>query len=124
MAEVMLGLMRAPSQPDEFPGTPPGEHAAFRQYKLLLEEISGWVRKNQHRVAKLYLSSERNDVVRLCVIARSPEYDFELARKLADFVVTMAEKGFPLRGSQIPDGTPEELGAYFDVADSLVLSLV
>ena len=101
----------------------PVPRAASRHYQQLLREITGWARTNRDRVAKLYLSPERGDAVRVCVIARTPEYDFELARRLAEFIVVMAEKGFPLRGSQIPDGSPEELGAFFDIADSLVLSL-
>jgi hypothetical protein len=47
--------------------------AAFRHYAQLLEEITGWARQNQDRVAKVYLASERGHAVRMCVIARTAE---------------------------------------------------
>lgn len=95
---------------------------AADDFRELLDEIAEWATDNADRVSKLFLIVDV-EVINLFVVAKSEEYDFALRKLLSDLVLSLREGGNPVRGSIIPDGTPEELRGVFDHDQAMSLSI-
>ena len=96
------------------------EGRALARFTALLGFVRAWVAKDE-RIAKMYITSE-DGIVHLRAVAKSVPYDFELRRALSEFILKLTDGGFDVLGSLIPDGTPDELAAFFDPDQALVLS--
>ncbi len=95
------------------------EHRAMVRFTSLLGFIRAWIAAND-RAVKVYITPEEG-VVHLRVVARAVPYDFELRRSLTDLVIKLNRGGYEVLGSVIPDGTADELAAYLDPEQALVL---
>lgn len=96
------------------------ERRAMARLTALLGFVRAWIAKDD-RVGKVYVTFEEG-VVHLRVIPRSTPYNFALRRDLSDFILKLTDGGFDVLGSITPDGTPDELAAFFDPDQALVLS--
>jgi hypothetical protein len=76
---------------------------------------------NETRLNKVYFVPEGSSL-KLYVIPKSTTHDFELTDTLCKLLIELGDDGFDTLGSQVPDGTPEELSAYFDPDKAFVLS--
>jgi len=89
------------------------------RFTSLLGFVRAWLWADD-RVAKVYITSEEG-VVYLRVVTRAVPYDFDLRRSLTDLILKLNRGGYDVLGSLIPDGTPDELAAYLDLDQALVL---
>jgi hypothetical protein len=87
----------------------------------VLNEIRDWMRANQDRVARVYLIPHGRHL-RMYVIGKSATPDFALTKSLAQLTIDLARAGYSLIGSEVPDGTPDELAAFFNPEKALVLA--
>lgn len=103
-------------------GAPPEsrpDSVAMSRFTTLLNAVQKWAAEHE-RATKIYLlaDGERFD---LFVVPRSATYDFDLRRALSDLLLALADRGYTVLGSLVPDGSPDELRAYFDPDQALVL---
>jgi hypothetical protein len=127
MPEMMLGLVQ--DSPGENPRAEgrridrrnEAEAQALNRIRRLLELVRGWALENEGRVKKVYLTI--GNEFNLYVVSRTREYDFELTKALSVLLISLTDEGFAVHGAQVPDGPREELQAYFDPEEALVLSL-
>ncbi|MCI0704139.1 MAG: hypothetical protein L0241_24035 [Planctomycetia bacterium] len=84
-----------------------------------LNAVREWVAKNE-RVARVFITAE-GSVFKLHVTATEIPYDFALRHSLTDFVLAMTDRGYDVVGSLIPDGAPDELAAFLDLSQALIL---
>ncbi len=94
---------------------------AIGHLMILLERVGVWMTENETRLKKVYFVPEQSRFT-LYAIAQSPTYDSELTQSLCVLLVELGEAGFDAFGSQIPDGTPEELSGFFNPSKALLLS--
>jgi len=125
-----LGLIVQPRNADKEPA--PGAvrqaraheaalRAAADDLRSFLEVVRDWAIANSTRIARVYFAVE-SDGYRLFVCPRSKGYDATLTDALSAFLIALADEGYNIQGSQIPDGTPEELAAFFDPRHVFFLS--
>jgi hypothetical protein len=94
---------------------------AVSHFTTFLERVRSWMTNNEARLKKVYFVPDGSRF-QLYVIAKSTIHDSDLTRSLCELLVELGDDGFDAFGSQIPDGTPEELAAYLDPASAFVLS--
>lgn len=113
-------LIAVPSAvPSGAPPEPRPESVAMSRFTALLNAVQKWAVEHE-RAAKIYLlaNGERFD---LFVVPRFATYDFDLRRGLSDLLLALTDRGYTVLGSLVPDGPPDELRAYFDPDQALVL---
>lgn len=95
---------------------------AASDFRVFLDQIREWAIDNSSKVAKIYLivGLEQTDIY---VISRSIEYDFELRKLVSALILSLRDAGTPAFATLIPDGSKEELSAYFDVSKVLSLNI-
>jgi hypothetical protein len=98
-----------------------GLDQALNHFFAFLDRVRSWMTLNEPRLKKVYLVPEGSGL-KLYVIPKSITHDFELTDSLCKFLIEMGDDGFDALGSQVPDGTPEELAAYFDPDKAFALS--
>jgi hypothetical protein len=94
---------------------------AVSHLMAFLDRVGIWMTANDDRLKKVYLVPEGSSFF-LYVIAKSTARDFELTKSLCDLMIELSGTGFDAFGSQIPDGTPDELAAFLDTSKALVLA--
>jgi hypothetical protein len=94
---------------------------ALERLMQIIQAVKAWAVTVEDRLLKAYLVAEEGGF-RLYAVARSKEYDFELTKSLTNLSIELSDAGLDLGVSQVPDGTPEELQAFFDPAAALALS--
>ena len=88
-----------------------------------MRDVAKWTTTVEDRLAKLYIAI-CEDSIHVYAIARMERYDFELSRLLSEFVIVQADAGIQANGHIVPDGTEEELSAFFDPNEAFLLSVV
>lgn len=86
-----------------------------------LKRIGEWMAVNDARLKKVYFVPEESSFF-IYVVAKSVTHDFELTKSLCDFTIELSDAGYDAFGSQIPDGTPDELAAFFDPSKAFLLA--
>lgn len=87
----------------QFPMPPQEEQArAALAYVIgLLQPINDWCGRHSDRVSACHFDTAPDGLV-LFIIGRSEKYDFELSRELADFMVALVDKGYPVFARLVP----------------------
>lgn len=94
---------------------------AVNHLMAFLKRVGEWMTVNDARLKKVYFVPDGSSFI-LYVLPKSEIHDFELTASLCDLVIELSDAGFDAFGSQVPDGTPDELAAYFDPSKAFVLA--
>jgi hypothetical protein len=87
----------------------------------IIRAIKAWAPTVEDRLQKAYLAPQPEGL-RLFAVPRKPAGGSALVTTLADLSITLADAGFDLGVSVIPDGTPEEFQAYLDLDAAILFS--
>ena len=93
---------------------------AVNRVMTVLSTVQDWVAADE-RIARVYVSTEQG-TFHLRLIAVSPKADFDLTTSLTNLAISLTDRGIDTVCSLVPDGTPEELTAFFDPTDAFVIS--
>lgn len=88
-----------------------------------MRDVAKWTTTVESRLSKLYIKAGVDNVIELYAIPRSMKYDFELRRLLSEFVLVQDASQRPARGMLVPDGTEEELRAFFDPSECILIAM-
>lgn len=89
------------------------EQRAAARFAQCLDRVREWAARRPDRVAKVYLVVEA-DGVHLHVVGVAKNHDPALRQSLSELLLALADDGHAVFGAVIPDGTREELAAFFD----------
>jgi hypothetical protein len=88
-----------------------------------MRDVSRWIETVQDRVSRVYVLVADDGLIHLYVVQRDGKYDFELCRCLSEFTLAQFDIGVRSSGHIVPDGTDEELSAFFRPADAYVINV-
>jgi hypothetical protein len=98
----------------------PSRSRGLTRFKDTLQTVYRWVADHTVRVGRVFLVEEEGSFA-LFVTPAGSAYDRSLTSLLSEFAGAMTDAGMDLRVSQIPNGTEEELAAYFNTDGSFEL---
>lgn len=94
---------------------------SLSQLITLLGRIGGWIQENHSRLKRVYFVASDGGFT-LYAVPNSTKYDSELTRLLCDLIVDLGDEGYDAHCAQVPDGTADELAAFFDPSQALILT--
>jgi hypothetical protein len=86
----------------------------------LLAPIRKWCSTRTDRVSECYAIFSPTEVL-LFVIGKEDPYDFTLGGELAEFTADLLAADWPVQATLLPSATPEELTAFFDAGEAVLL---
>jgi hypothetical protein len=81
------------------------ERSGFEQMATLLRYFLGWLRPREAQIQISYLIPERGGFG-WYVVCKSPAFDFELNKQLAEFGAALIRKGFAIHATLLPGSVP------------------
>jgi hypothetical protein len=85
-----------------------------------LNRLYNWCRNNSRNVLRCYVPfGSYGECIKVFVVNGSARFDFNLSDSIADLELELADAGWPCDILQIASGTPEEIRAFFDPAQSI-----
>lgn len=95
--------------------------SSVEQVMAVLSAAQVWAETND-RLARVYVSyDEANGVFCLRAVSAHATYDFELTKSVTDLAIALTDRGIDTIGSRLPDVPPDEMTAFFDPSNSLVI---
>jgi hypothetical protein len=90
---------------DYDPARAADERSVFDQMVALLRHFAGWLRPRAEQLQMSYLIPERGGFG-WYVVAKSPVFDFDLNKQLAEFGASLIRQGFAIHATLLPGSVP------------------
>ena len=98
-------------------------HDGFSLFFNFMRDFTQWSNGLSSRVSKAFIKPGDNETIEVHLIRRVDGYDSELQRLFSEFKQAQFDAGLHVRGLILPDGTDEELQAFFAPAASILIPM-